>query len=402
MEKEKRRKIILTVSVLAVYIFIRLLILVVLLSGGGPDAQYYVGWGSTHLDDLFATKGEPPLKEMFFIIPVALSRHFSLDPIHAVNMFVFSFDIGIGFLLYKIARKYYDYRGAMLIFLAFSLPTTYTYSLLEAQDEIIATFFFMLMAYAFLNEKWKTLTVSFFALVNILVFPIFLLPFIYRLLKEEKFFLIVTSIFVIFCGIFLVHSPDIILSTGGGLLGRGLREGHLAFMSPYTILMMKGWYDPVRILAFGFFVVATLLCLNFIPNKIQDNDAKFLFYLILFNLCFVIFFPVPYHHYLAWCFPLMFLIVPYKFSKERFLFLLFIYNVPWMAGFGINAMYNAQWILSRQFPLTAFLEDLLPYVFPIIAILLIVVYLNHYALLRLNYDFYGNFLDGEDGEKSGK
>ncbi|MDY6959742.1 MAG: hypothetical protein SVK08_11375, partial [Halobacteriota archaeon] len=156
MEEGKRHTRVLISSFAICYLFTRLAILAFIFLQGGGDIPYYVRWGSSHLQNPFITSTVPFLAESIFVIPVGLSRFLSLDPLLVTNLFVFSFDLGILFLLYKIARKFYDFDASMLILLAFSLPTTYTYTLLEGQNEIIICFFFMLFVYSYLYKRWIT------------------------------------------------------------------------------------------------------------------------------------------------------------------------------------------------------------------------------------------------------
>ena len=389
-----RKKVLISLAVLSVFFLIRAFILAFLVFIGGPDTAYYVDWGADFIENPFSTPRFTFLKEFLFVFPVGLADIFSLDRRLIINFFIFSFDILCTFLVFKIANKFYDFKGSMIVLLAFSLPTTYSYALLEGQDEIIVTFFFALLAYAYLYKKWNTLAVSFSVLVMIFLFPIFLFPLIYKLTEKKKVFLIVVVGCLLFSSLFYLLSPDILV--GGS--NREIREGHLSFISPYTLLMLKGWYtDIVRYPAFALFLVAVPFLLYYIPRTIKDKEANFLFSLVAFNLLFVIFFPVPYHHYLAWCFPVLLLMMPYKRSIKRFLLLLVPLNITWMASFAINGVYNASWFMSTMGQYPEFLPKVIPYTYPLIGILLIIIYINHYVLFRLSYDY---FLDLSNSRNS--
>ena len=396
MKKSKRRAIVLVSSVTLCYLFTRLSILAFIFLQGGSDVPYYVRWGSSHLQNPLVTSTVPFLAESIFVIPVGLSRLLSLDPLLVTNLFVFSFDLGILFLTYKIARKFYNFDESMLILLVFSLPTTYTYTLLEGQNEIIICFFFLLMVYSYLYHRWKTFALSYSLVVLSLIFPIILLPFILDLVERKRLFLTTAIASFIFSGFTYLVSPRFF----GDLVSRGstgMREGKLAFISPYILLMMKDWYEPVRVLAFAIFLVAILLFLYYIPLKIR-REWRFLFTLVLFNLCFMIFYPAPYHHYLAWTFPLMFLIVPFGFSKRRFLYLLSIFNIPWITSYAIQRTVNSIWIIENNIPHTSILTTFSDHIIEITILLLVIVYIGHYLLLRENYNFFSDFIPNDCSE----
>lgn len=396
-EEDRRKKVFLVGSFVLCYLLTRLFILLSIFLQGGGDISYYVNWGYSHLQNPFITSTVPFFTEFIFVIPVGISRLFSLDPLIFTNIFIFSFDLGILFLTYKIARSFYGLNESMLVLIAFSLPTTYTYVLLEGQNEIILCFFFMLMIYSYLNEMWKTFAFSYSLLILSLIFPILLLPFIIDLIERKKLFLITAISSFIFSGFVYLLSPQFL----GELVSRGstgLRVGKLVFLSPYILLMQRGLYEPVRILAFLVFLIAMILILYYIPIKIRD-EGRFLFTIFLFNICFMVFYPVPYHHYLAWMFPLLFITVPFRFSKRRFLYLLSIFNIPWISSFILYRTVNSIWILENNLPRTSFLPILSDYIAPITIMLLFIVYLDYYLIYKENYNFYSNLTPAKDDEE---
>ncbi|MDY6865481.1 MAG: hypothetical protein SVY15_05850 [Halobacteriota archaeon] len=397
MEEGKRHTRVLISSFAICYLFTRLAILAFIFLQGGGDIPYYVRWGSSHLQNPFITSTVPFLAESIFVIPVGLSRFLSLDPLLVTNLFVFSFDLGILFLLYKIARKFYDLDASMLILLAFSLPTTYTYTLLEGQNEIIICFFFMLFVYSYLYKRWITFAVSYSLIVLSLIFPIILLPFILELIERKRLFITTAISSFIFSGFIYLVSPQFF----GDLVSRGstgMRVGKLTFISPYILLMMRDWYEPVRLLAFAIFLVALFLFLYYLPLNIK-REVRFLFTLVLFNLCFMVFYPAPYHHYLVWTFPIMFLIIPFRFLKRRFLYQLILFNIPWIVSFILQRTVNSTWILENNLPHTSLLMTLSNHIIPITVLLLVIVYINHYLLYRENYRFYDNFIPVDNIEE---